>query len=243
MMRFFDNQYLKWWAILPGWILGDVVGAAAAYLLVQEITNKTSITNLDFEIALLRVCTYVILADGVVEKSERYAVRDFFKKTFGSAKAEKIFKEVKTSRLKDFSLRELAIVIGNRKNSTTHYSIFQFLYKLSASDGVIDSREDSVIREFATHLGFNEGTLGAIRSSFISSRSRTKKFDHVTMGHLAILGLDEKATIQDVKSAYRKLSKEFHPDMLGDMSQAFKDLAKEKYLDIQNSYEYLMKNL
>ena len=76
-MRFFDNQYLKWWAILPGWILGDVVGAAAAYLLVQEITNKTSITNLDFEIALLRVCTYVILADGVVEKSERYAVRDF----------------------------------------------------------------------------------------------------------------------------------------------------------------------
>jgi len=31
--------------------------------------------------------------------------------------------------------------------------------------------------------------------------------------------------------------------MIIDMSPAFKELAKEKYLDIQNSYEYLMKHL
>lgn len=242
-MELLHNRYLKWWAIIPGWLLGDVIGAAAAFFLVQELTNKVTDESIDFEIALLRVCSYVILADGVVEQSEKYTVREYFKKTFGTLKADRIFKEVKTSRLKDYSLRELAVVIGNRKNNTTHYSIFQFLYKLSASDGNIDSTEDTVIREFAAHLGFDQKALGAIRSSFIKSKARTKRFDHVTMNHLAILGLDEKATLQDVKSAYRKLSKEFHPDMLGDMSQAFKDLAKEKYLDIQNSYEYLTKHL
>lgn len=242
-MRILANQYLKWWAIFPGWLLGDVIGAAAAFFLIQELTNNDNKDSLDFEIALLRVATYVILADGIVEQSERYAVREHFKKTFGSLKANQIFKEVKTSRLRDFSLRELAVVIGNRKNKVTHYSIFQFLFKLSASDGNIDPKEDSVIREFSSYLGFDSNTLSAIRSSFINTKTRTKRFDHVTMNHLAILGLDENATMQDVKAAYRKLSKEFHPDMLGDMSQAFKDLAKEKYLDIQNSYEYLTKHL
>lgn len=243
-MNIFDNQYLKWWAIVPGWILGDVIGAAAAFFLVQEITKgRTAQNDIDFEIALLKVCTYVILADGVVEQRERITVKNHFKKSFGERKSERIFREAKTSRLKDYSLRELAIVIGNRASSSSHYSIFQFLYKIAASDGEIHSKEDSLIMEFSGYLGFNDSTLKAIRAQFIRTNERSSRFDHITMNHLSVLGLDDKAQIADVKSAYRKLAKEFHPDMIIDMSPAFKELAKEKYLDIQNSYEYLMKHL
>ena len=248
-MEILNNQYLKWWAIVPGWFLGDFIGAAAAFFLVQELTNgKGNSTNgkrnnLDFEISLLRICTMIIKADGVIDEVETRTTKDYFIKSFGDKKATRIFKEAKVSRLKNYSLRELSIVISNQNSKTTYYSIFMFLYKLAASDGEIHSSEDGIIRNLATELGFNQSTLKIIRAQFIKSNTRSKIFDHITIGHLSTLGLDDKATVADVKSAYRKLSKEFHPDMIIDMSDVFKDLAKEKYLDIQNSYNYLMKYL
>ena len=241
-MEILNNQYLKWWAIVPGWFLGDFIGAAAAFLLVQELTNGKG-NDLDFEVSLLRICTMIIKADGVIEERETRTTKAYFVSSFGTNKATKIFKEAKVSRLKNYSLRELAIVISNRKSKNSYYSIFQFLYKLAASDGEIHTSEDTIIQNLAAELGFNKSTLNTIRAQFIRSNTRSNKFDHITMGHLSILGLDDKATIADVKSAYRKLSKEFHPDMILDMSDVFKDLAKEKYLDIQNSYNYLMKYL
>lgn len=239
----FANKHLKWWATIPGWIAGDVVGATAAYLLTQELTSEIQDANIDFEVALLRVCTLVILADGSVEAREKSVTRNHFIQMFGQKKAEAIFKEAKTSRLKNYSLRELAIVMGNRKSKVSQYAIFQFLYKLASVDGEIHPKEDALIRDFAFHLSFSESTLKSIRTSYLSGRNRSTRFDHVTMKHLSELGLDEKATIADVKSAYRRLSKEFHPDMIIDMTPAFKEMAKEKFLNIQHSYEYLIKNL
>ena len=59
---------------------------------------------------------------------------------------------------------------------------------------------------------------------------------------LKILGLKEGASKDDIKSAYRKLAKEFHPDKLAGMSEGIIKLAKEKFQEIQSSYEYLNNN-
>lgn len=54
------------------------------------------------------------------------------------------------------------------------------------------------------------------------------------VNHLHILNVDEYATIEDIKSAYRKLAKKYHPDY-------YKD-GPEKFREIQFSYEYLLKH-
>jgi molecular chaperone DnaJ len=41
-----------------------------------------------------------------------------------------------------------------------------------------------------------------------------------------ILGVDEKATQDDIKKAYRKLSKQYHPDVNPDGEEKFKDIAE-----------------
>ena len=48
--------------------------------------------------------------------------------------------------------------------------------------------------------------------------------------------------MQEIKSSYRSLAKEYHPDKLTGMSDGIKNLAKEKFQLIQASYEYLNKN-
>ena len=68
------------------------------------------------------------------------------------------------------------------------------------------------------------------------------KYDQKTMQSLGVLGLKGGVSTQEIKSAYRTLAKEYHPDKLAGMSDGIKNLAKEKFQLIQESYVYLNKN-
>jgi curved DNA-binding protein CbpA len=52
-----------------------------------------------------------------------------------------------------------------------------------------------------------------------------------------ILGIEKGASVDEIKQAYRKLSKKFHPD-LNSGDKYF----EERFKDIQEAYEYLTKN-
>ncbi len=44
--------------------------------------------------------------------------------------------------------------------------------------------------------------------------------------YFEILGVDENASDDEIKKAYRKLSKQFHPDVNPQGSEKFKDIAE-----------------
>ena len=50
-----------------------------------------------------------------------------------------------------------------------------------------------------------------------------------------ILGIEKSASSSDIKSAYRKLAKKYHPDL----NQDNKDAAAEKFKEISEAYEIL----
>lgn len=53
-----------------------------------------------------------------------------------------------------------------------------------------------------------------------------------------VLGLQRGASKDEVKSAYRKLAKKYHPDM--NENNPLKDLAEEKFKEIQWAYDEIM---
>ncbi|HBV66910.1 MAG TPA: molecular chaperone DnaJ [Clostridiales bacterium] len=53
-----------------------------------------------------------------------------------------------------------------------------------------------------------------------------------------VLGLQRGATKDEVKSAYRKLAKKYHPDV--NENNPLKDLAEEKFKEIQLAYDEIM---
>lgn len=55
-----------------------------------------------------------------------------------------------------------------------------------------------------------------------------------------ILGVREGASKEEIKKAYRELAKKYHPDQYG--ANPLKDLAEEKMREINEAYEYLMRN-
>ena len=50
----------------------------------------------------------------------------------------------------------------------------------------------------------------------------------------SILGVDRNATDEDVKKAYRKLSRQYHPD--ANINNPKKDEAEAKFKEVQQAY-------
>ena len=54
-----------------------------------------------------------------------------------------------------------------------------------------------------------------------------------------VLGVSKSASPDEIKSAYRKLTKEFHPDKFANKPEAEKKAAEEKFKEINRAYEVL----
>ena len=55
----------------------------------------------------------------------------------------------------------------------------------------------------------------------------------------SILGISRDASDEEVKKAYRKLSRKYHPD--ANIDNPNKEQAEEKFKQVQQAYEKIMK--
>jgi preprotein translocase subunit Sec63 len=60
------------------------------------------------------------------------------------------------------------------------------------------------------------------------------------MNPYEVLGVKPNATQDEIKSAYRKLIKQYHPDKFSD--NPLQNLAEEKMMEINKAYDMLTKN-
>ncbi len=54
-----------------------------------------------------------------------------------------------------------------------------------------------------------------------------------------VLGVNQNATAEDIKHAYRLLSGKYHPDKVSHLGEEFRQLAEERFKEIQEAYQYL----
>lgn len=236
-----DYKYYKWLAIIPGWSLGGIIGGISSFLLVREILSIKEY-EVNYELALLKICSQLIKTDGKQSEEEISLVKKFFIQTYGERKANILFKELKVNKKVPSDLNSLARTIKKQIAPSKLYSIIQFLFAVSASDGKISPQEESYIYNIGLQMGFKRNSLDAIKNQFVKTNNTSKKYDKKTLDSLNVLGLKGGATKEEIKIAYRNLVKEFHPDKLAGMGDGIKNLAKEKFQTIQHSYEYLNKN-
>lgn len=242
-MLILDYKYYKWIALLPGWLLGDWIGAISAFLLVREIMSVKE-NEISYELALLKLASLLIKSDGKVDQYEVSLVQKYFKTSYGNPKAKKLFNDLKTRNDVPSEIDSLTAILKKKLTPSKYYSIIQFLYSLSAADGKITKPEDDFVRSVGSLLNFTDERLNSIRNQFIKTKQKkyTKTYSPKIIECLSVLELKPGVEKSDIKSAYRRLAKEFHPDKLAGMNEIFINLAKEKFQVIQDSYEYLNKN-
>lgn len=185
----------------------------------------------DFEISLLVLASIVIKADGKVDERELNFVRTQFTGMYGKERANKAFALFKGIVKKQVSARQVCIQIRQHMPHASRLQLIHFLFGIAKADGFVSDVEVEEIRKMAGYLYINQYDFESIKAMFYSTSGNAYK----------ILEITKSASDDEVKKAYRKMAKKYHPDKLQGLGEEHVKGAQEKFQSIQSAYETIKK--
>ena len=233
-----SSEYGKWIGGIAGFMYGGVLGAFVGYHLGKTVGknfgSKKKMFEMSFEMSLLVLATMVVRADGKIKKSELDCVRLFFLQSFGKSKSDIYFKVFNQIKTKPFpSIRSVCLEVNKSVNHKTRLQIVHFLFSIAHSDGHIDAREIEVIKKISKYFWINDYDFSSIEAMFLNK-------DQIANSY-TVLGVNESASDEEIKKAYRKIIKKYHPDKLTNVSNDVVKLAKDKFQAVQDAYNQIRK--
>jgi DnaJ like chaperone protein len=241
------GNFLKWLGAGLGFSLGGPIGSILGYAVGSFISGfskedverakqfKTGSVNTqagDFEISLLILSSLVIKADGKVNEAELVYVRNHFKRMYGEARANNAFKLFKGFiKSNQISTRQVCLQIRQNITHASRLQLIHFLFGIAKADGIVTEAEVNVIITISGYLGVSSYDFESIKAMFYDSSDSSYK----------ILGIEKTATDTEVKKAYRKMAKKYHPDKLQHLGEQLKKGAEEKFKEVQTAYDHIQK--
>ncbi len=132
--------------------------------------------------------------------------------------------------------------------------VIYFLAGLSMINGTLNTNEYRLLQHLVILLKLNQKDFESIIAMYrrtnskqnTSNRKRTRVRSSFSQSKslicCQILGVTNTSTIEEIKKAYRKLVMRHHPDKFERAGHDQLKLAQERFLKIQEAYEYLVKN-
>jgi len=185
----------------------------------------------DFEVSLLILSSIIIKADGKQEQSELDYVRKYFVQMYGKTRANHAFKLFKNIVSQNVSTRQVSMQIKKMMDHPSRLQLLHFLFGIAKADGMVTEDEIRQIYTISGYLGINTRDFESIKAMFYSSRENAYK----------ILEVSKNATDDEVKQAYRRMAKKYHPDKVAHLGKEHQKGAEEKFKQVQQAYEQLQK--
>jgi len=177
--------------------------------------------------SLLVLASIVIKSDGKVDQRELDYVRNQFITMYGKQRANNAFKLFNGIIKKKVSARQVCIQIRENMSHASRLQLIHFLFGIAKADTFVIDKEVEEIRKIAGYMYINQRDFESIKAMFYDASENAYK----------ILEIDKTASNSEVKSAYRKMVKKYHPDKLRDLGEEHLKGANEKFQSIQNAYE------
>jgi DnaJ like chaperone protein len=236
------KRWTTWLGGGLGWALGGPVGALLGAAVGNALSDfwtkdekgeRVPSSERDFHASLLVLASMVIKADGKVDDRELSFVREQFKQWFGVERANEAFKFFKQVVQEQPSVTTVCGEVRRHMSLQGRIQIVGFLFALAYADGELQASERQIIAQIAQYLGLNQSDFS--RQELLH-RPSVKQRDPYE-----VLGLASTASDSEIKSAYRKLVKKYHPDALQGMGEDVVKEAEATFRQIQGAYEELCK--
>lgn len=246
-------SFSKWIGASIGWSFGGPIGAIIGMALGSVVDamgngNKNPLQGTqtrgrstyqsvrtqsgDFEVSLLILSSIVIKADGKQDQRELDFVRQQFVGMYGKVRANHAFRLFKNiSKQNNISTRQVCLQIKQMMDHPSRLQLMHFLFGIAKADGLVTENEVRIIHTIAGYLRINPRDFESIKAMFYNSRENAYK----------ILEIEKTTTIIEIKRAYRKMAKKFHPDKVMHLGKEHQNGAKEKFRQVQGAYEQLQK--
>ena len=231
--------YGKWIGGGLGWAFGGPIGALLGFAF-GSMFDGTKVTrptgggagSNDFVVSLLVLTAAVMKADGKVTRSELDFVKQFLMKNFGSQRATEYVKLLGEIVKQNFNVQEMGMQIRQYMDYSSRLMLVQYLFGVAMSDGKAGNDEIALIDQISNYMGISSSDYASIKAMFIKETDSAYK----------ILEVSPDATNEEVKKAYRELAKKYHPDKVSHLGPEFQKLANEKFVEIQEAYNTLMRH-
>ncbi|CAG5083644.1 TerB family tellurite resistance protein [Parvicella tangerina] len=198
---------------------------------VRQQFQRRQYSPSQFSSALLILSAEVMKADGKVLKSELDFVKKFLVQQFGRDYAPKYLQELRGYLNQSSNLEQTCASFRNFIPPQQKQILIQYLFGIAQSDGNVSNTELNVIQRIAGLLGLRQYEFDQLKSMFWKDSADAYK----------TLGLNKSASDSEIKTAYRKLAREHHPDKVASLGEQYQKAAKEKFQKIQEAYETIKK--
>ncbi len=246
---------MSWFATLfggtIGFLLGGPLGALAGVALGRMFSRdaqRTSSEETDwfhsdmermqatYFVSLFTLLGKIAKADGIIQKEEGRALLAFLDEMRLQGKlrqfAINLFNHAKESQ---YSVQELAqqfrAVSG--QNRDLRRSMVDMLYRLAMSDGKLHPKEEEIISIVVIILGIGDNDVEHIRKKYGADANKSYH----------ILEVSPNASNDEVRSSYRRLAKEYHPDyaLARGMPDEFITFANQRFREVQEAWDAVRK--
>ena len=238
--------FSKWIGGALGWSFGGPIGAIIGVALgslvdamdgdqitYQRTYTKGQTQSGDFEVSLLILASVVIKSDGKQDQRELDFVRQQFVTMYGKERANHAFKLFKDISKQNIPLHQVCLQIRQMMNHASRLQLIHFLFGIASADGAVSESEVSTIQTIANYLGISHLDFESIKAMFYRSTDNAYK----------ILEIEKNASIDEIKAAYRKMAKKYHPDKVTHLGEEHRKGAEEKFKEVQKAYDELQKQL
>lgn len=258
-------SYRRWLFAALGWGAAGPIGAILGYTLGKTIDQhkaaqqsylgdgsypndgpshrgpyRNTGTVADLNAALFVLIAAVMKGDGVVRRSELDHVKAFLRRNFSEPQAKELLQLLhELNQRNDINVVGVCQQIKVNTDYTTRYQMFDFLYALAAADGEVAAGEVAVLNTIRHGLGINN----ADAISIAQRHTRNARYGdgpsarHSPDDDYQTLGLDSRASDDDVKRAYRRLAMKYHPDKVATLSEDVRKNAEAQFRVINEAYE------
>jgi len=241
------GNFVKWLGAGLGFTLGGPIGSILGFAVGSFIdgfskedlelakTYRRASANVqsgDFEVSLLLLSSVVIKADGKVNERELLFVREHFKRMYGEERASNAFKLFKVFiKNNEISTPQICAQIRQNLTHASRLQLIHFLFGIANADGAVHEVEVNAIKTIAGYLYVNPHDFESIKAMFYNSSDSAYR----------ILEIEKTASNDEVKLAYRKMAKKYHPDKLQHLGAEHIKGAEEKFKQVSIAYEQIQK--
>lgn len=231
--------FIGFWGAVIGYIVGSLFDTRVNVEWDERYASDSHSTNDlyqrsgsgDFAASLLVLTAAVMKADGKVLKAELEYVKQFYIRQFGEQKTRQQMRSLRDLLKQGVDVREISHQIRYNMQYASRLQLLHYLFGIAMADGKVSSSELNTVHRIAGFIGINNADFESIKAMFVRNTGADYK----------ILEITPDATDDEVKKAYRKMAKKYHPDKVNHLGEDVKNQAESKFRKVQEAYDNLKK--
>ncbi len=254
---------MSWWKTVVGGTLGYMLGGPLGAMLGVAFAGNFSKGKSSFGgssqsygpgnqqrvqaaffSSVFTVMGYMAKVDGKVSKSEILLAQQVMQQMQLSKDMQKVARELfNQGKNNEFNLDEVLEQFRAESHRRTHLirMFLEIQIQASYADGVFDDKEHNALKYIAQKLRFPIHELEQLIIQFSVASNNSSQLT-VDDAHV-ILGTDKTLTDKELKTAYRRLLAQHHPDKLvaKGLPEEMIKIANDKTQEIISAYEFIKK--